>query len=1522
MSTKTPNLGLEAFVAGDHYSAAVDKRRFTDIDKHMAFISDVIGSGVIDGWILSQPNIASLNLRVSAGMGIIDKHVTRTFGEYNKTLLNNNEVFVWMRRRSGVIGEKGAFSDIAAYIHDDTSAPALLSNLTSSGISISSIGFSWTVSSNFDFAKYEISRRLVGGDFEIIADVESIGTGSYLDTGLDDNTTYEYRMRVFDFTGNFSSYTSILSVATDPDLTPPADPTSIELVPATNALHFRWRPAAIGDIETYLLETTPVSLENNPQGPTVITSVSGDQLFATINDLTNTQKYQVIIKSVSDTGVESEGIVTYGVPDLFNGPRDVEELVITDIESDGIVSDIIMRVSWEPFEDPYDNSPPAISYEVRLEEFDSQTSDIITSLWVEVPEETFRDFKLFQYERANGQIVGRSISTRAQYFITVRAIDSIGNRSVGKIATHTTRTFEPPRNPTRFAIEQQPDQSLIASWFNSTSIFIDNVLTVEIVSFDDPSDMEIIEDATRIGRSDTYILDSSNIRSNSEYIFTLFTEDEFGNVSDSIVTSFTISDLAGLPRPAAPSQVIGIAGDKQNTITWNKPKSLSIASFRVYRSAQEIRYQASNFTRVETVPGDIFQYIDYEVDNGTSYVYFVTTIDIYGRESRNPVDDGFFDYKLVFLTPQITGVIGVPIDLSVRLDGATTGIDLLWSPTAGQFDGYEIWRSIGNKYSFELVGVVPPSQTVYSDEESLVQADIFYYIVRKFHSEADVFITDADIEVTGGLFLGTVTTLGGEMTIDQSSMRIIKDLEDPVRERAQEIIQAHKHGFFTELDDRRINLADTLTVENWTTDDFQNYFTTGDLTSTTTFEVFLNGEPATGFEILFTLDKSLKRITFEVRLAAGELLVDDDDTFLFEEPPVVSVVFDGLTETQDELPTERLEDVSARQISVGLMEDNQLPDKDHDGRRKDPLIPIQIPCVALDDGFRFAPITEGEIVGAALTWYDMLLAEGQDGDFLLAGTSDGIYISEDFGINWTRVFTTSTPVLKFYYSPAINFYFALTNRGVFGSSGGEQGGLTVWQEIRGMENVKIARGIAETPGGNIFCSSDLGVFKLQQDVGRQFYFWEQTPIFGPRSTESYAILYDPIRSRVMVSNELGIFETKNEGIRWGFNDEMPDQRPMWDLWLEDDTIFAVTDFIIWRLRPADVEFKRIAILRDVDKIRRVRYWKDRLYITTDIGLLSTLPDGDPLNDEEIEFEIAFPQINRNSYIPSALGLNIIDGKLFVGTEERLYSATRHGSISLRSEIVLGVIPTVFVDEVEQKIGYRYTTDTRDLRKFIVFDEKQPIGSNVTVANQYKIYQASEKGWSDANFASGVFMYVDGRPINDYSVAERPAVPLSTVEFPLYNDRNAHKAGADIAKTALDSSLLALLTLSEPDSDDNQLLINFTKENVIAYLNSLEKFLSQIYPETRVVPVRDGNGIIQTDDDGNSITAPFVLPPFRVALLSSNNNYQLEGLTSFGTYLSLYGDDTTIGNFGSELNDIGVGLDSEGSGNDPSSGGGG
>ena len=379
MPTKTPHFGLQAFVSGDYYSATVDKARFSSIDQHMAFVSDIIGRGRINGWVITSLDSPNLSIEIGSGIGMIDRNITRTFGDHSKNLLDNNFVYIWMKRRPGVIGQAGAFSNIAIHEHSDTTAPETPTNFNFIQTTISSILLEWDINStNFDFKEFKIYRSIDNVNFELL---KTLKENTYLDTDLDDNTTYYYKISSIDFTENESPLTPSLSVITDIDTTPPTDPLNVSITPATNAVHLLWRDAAFGNIEFYRAYVTPVNLENQPTGQTEVTEISGTLSYASIFDLDNGQKYEVKLVSVGDNGVESSGVVMHAIPDFFTGPRDVVDFRVFDQESDGIVSDVVLVVEWESFLDPYDSNPP-VAHEIQIEEVDSKNNFVITYVWL------------------------------------------------------------------------------------------------------------------------------------------------------------------------------------------------------------------------------------------------------------------------------------------------------------------------------------------------------------------------------------------------------------------------------------------------------------------------------------------------------------------------------------------------------------------------------------------------------------------------------------------------------------------------------------------------------------------------------------------------------------------------------------------------------------------------------------------------------------------------------------------------------------------------------------------------------------------------------------------------------------------------------------------------------------------------------------------------------------------------------------------------------------------------------------
>jgi hypothetical protein len=1490
MPVRTPHFGLEAFVLGDVYLGVIDERRFRTIDTHMAFISDLVGPGKIEGWDLSIPS--SLTLKVSSGWGMIGRYITRTFGDSQKSLLDDNTIYAWMRLRPGVIGQISPFCPISSLTYQDTTAPSTPSGLSVRSRSTDSATIEWTASAEIDFDFYEIYRS---NDNMTYALLNTSKSAEYLDATLKENSIYYYKIKAYDLSGNASGLSSSLLVITSQDLSKPAPPTSVRLKSSKEVIHLSWNSSAYGNILSYRAYFTPITEERIPVGATLSFDVASTFVDMTLDSLVNGQRYLIELKAVSKYGIESDGVILVGMPLDLAGPADVVEITATDYAVTSGVSTNGLTLEWMTIIDPYIGFSG--TSEIQLEEYHTDGS-VVTSEWIPVLQGSMiKAIEVFPY-RKSGQLFYKSIDSRTTYYITIRNVDQYNQRSIGKRVKHYTQTFISPEPIVSTSIIDRIDHSLLFRWENSPSIFSSNILSIVKVNLSDSSETVLVNEAN-VGRSTVYLLESSYITANTRYVFRVYCVDEFGNESSIKETTFDVAALADLSRPPPPQQQVGFAGNKQNTLTWNKAGIENIKGYRIYRANDAVSIHSSDFTLLETVSPNSFTYTDYEVQNDVSYIYFITTVDSYDQESLNPRDDLYINYTLVTLKPVSNSTLDGPLNLTTNVSGRS--VELSWQPTGGQFDGYEIYRSIGNKYSFTLIATTAASITYYLDSSVLTKTGTVYYMVRKFRNEADLFVTENASSVTNAIYLGKVVTKNGQATIDLTGIRKIKNLEDPIKEEAQSRIVLHKHKWYSDTDDRRINLSDKLTVDDWETIDNQTYATATDISDTTTYTILLNGDDVSTFGLLFSLDSDNGTITFETPLAPTGFETDSNQVFPFTTAPTLTIEFDNLEEVQSILPNGRIDGISAQQIGVGYFEKAQVPALSHDGRKKEALKPVTIPLFSIDDGYRYAPVDAKEPLGDAIVFYDIIQANGNL-DILVASTSDGIYTSEDFGASWQRKYEPLTPVVRFFYSSRFDTYFAGTNRGILFGRGGVAGGFSIWTEVGGAENAKIIRNIVEDNNGDVFCSSDLGVFKLRRDIGQGSFFFQQTPIFGPRSTESYAILYDSLRQRLIVSNELGIFESSNSGVRWTFSSEFTEQRPIHAFIQSQGCIFAITDFMLWRRKPTDSTFQRIGVMENASIARKLVIWRDRLYVSTDSGLLCSISENDIYEDNAITFENAFSALRTNSYSLPASSLNVIDDKLFVGSEETLFISDKPGKLSLHSEFETEVNPTVYVDGEQQFIGYRFTTSTDRLRKFVCFDVKQRFGAVVSVANQYKKFVMTNGGWADTNYLSSVSLYVDGNKVNDLSLAEKPAQQISDLVLPSYNDRNAHAAGADDAKAFYEAAKTLLLEVERDDNGQITKLKGFTKGNVVATLYGIERFLSQVYESARVVSV--------TDSQGQVSEVPFKIPDFRVLLLSSAARTKKSNVGTFGLYKDWTQDasnsqSSTVGSFGNELTTDGI-----------------
>jgi hypothetical protein len=112
----------------------------------------------------------------------------------------------------------------------DTQAPTTPTNLSATAVSSSQINLSWTPSTdNIGVTGYRI-YRCQGAGCTPTAQLTTVATNSYSNTGLDANTTYVYRVAAYDAAGNISGQSSSASAITETAKIPEA-PTNLHVLP-------------------------------------------------------------------------------------------------------------------------------------------------------------------------------------------------------------------------------------------------------------------------------------------------------------------------------------------------------------------------------------------------------------------------------------------------------------------------------------------------------------------------------------------------------------------------------------------------------------------------------------------------------------------------------------------------------------------------------------------------------------------------------------------------------------------------------------------------------------------------------------------------------------------------------------------------------------------------------------------------------------------------------------------------------------------------------------------------------------------------------------------------------------------------------------------------------------------------------------------------------------------------------------------------------------------------------------------
>jgi chitodextrinase len=253
-------------------------------------------------WTAATDNVGVTEYRVErcAGVGCIAfaQVGTSTTTTYASTGLIPGTSYTYRVRAADAAGNLGAYSSFAsATTTADTQSPTAPTTLTTSAIGTNQLTLSWTAAhDNIGVTEYRV-ERCQGVGCSVFAQVGTSTTTSYTNTGLSAATSYSFRVRAVDASGNVGPFSPTATAMT-------------AAVPTTRTAYWAPSPDHNTLVTSYVMEVYAVGATpgvNTPLAsqslgkPAVVDSECSADVTATINALTP-GNYQIVLGAVGSGG--------------------------------------------------------------------------------------------------------------------------------------------------------------------------------------------------------------------------------------------------------------------------------------------------------------------------------------------------------------------------------------------------------------------------------------------------------------------------------------------------------------------------------------------------------------------------------------------------------------------------------------------------------------------------------------------------------------------------------------------------------------------------------------------------------------------------------------------------------------------------------------------------------------------------------------------------------------------------------------------------------------------------------------------------------------------------------------------------------------------------------------------------------------------------------------------------------------------------------------------------------------------
>jgi subtilisin family serine protease/fibronectin type 3 domain-containing protein len=499
---------------------------------------------------------------------------TVTASAYTNTGLTNGSTYTYRVTALDATGNESAASNEASATPADRTAPSPPSGLTATPRD-SQVALDWANNTEADLAGYRVYRRNADGSW---SSLDTVTASAYVHTGLENGTTYTYRVTAHDASGNEST-PSGEAFATPLDTTAPAAPTGLTASAGDGEVALDWADNTEADVAGYRV------YRRNADGTTWSWLATVGTSAYTHAGLTNGTAHSYRVTAHDATGNESApSTEASATPADRTPPSSPSGLTAT--AGDGQVA-----LDWA------DNSEADLGgYRVYRRNADGTTWSSLGTVTASAYTQT-------------------GLTNGTAYTYRVTAYDAVSNESETSAAVSATPAdATPPAAPTALTATAG-DARVALDWADNAEA---DLAGYRIERKHADGSWSAITTVTASAYTHT------GLTNGTAYTYRVVAYDTSGNESTpSDEASATPLDTMA---PAAPTGLTATASDGQVALDWADNGEADLAGYRVYR-----RNADGSWPEIATVTASGYAHTG--LTNGTAYAYRVTAHDVAGNES-------------------------------------------------------------------------------------------------------------------------------------------------------------------------------------------------------------------------------------------------------------------------------------------------------------------------------------------------------------------------------------------------------------------------------------------------------------------------------------------------------------------------------------------------------------------------------------------------------------------------------------------------------------------------------------------------------------------------------------------------------------------------------------------------------------------------------------------------------------------------------------------------------------------------